>query len=211
MNNNTSEEIFVSFGLLNKIDRREIQHKCNTGKGSSGSPILLLKSKTVIGMHYCGSVTFNFGLFLFYPLLEFQKISNNLTVINKNKENNNISLALSGNNNNNVINQKVYKIYNDLKDYFLNKRNIINILNNKFNQMQIYQGFLVDKEWIDKWKAYSNYEYIKIHYLESNINDENLIKKVINETLGNNNLNYEEINNIEKYIIKDINQLKLPV
>ena len=209
INNNTSEEIFVSYGLLNNIDRREIQHKCNTGKGSSGSPILLLKSKTVIGMHYCGSVSFNLGLFLLYPLLEFQKISNNLTVIKKNIGNN-ISLSSPGYNNNIIVNQKVDKIYNDLKNYFLNERNIVNILNNNFNQMQIYQGFLVDKEWVDKWKAYSNYEYIKKHFLENNINDEELIKKGISEAIGNNNLNYDEINNIEKYIIKDINQLKLP-
>ena len=172
INNSIAEEIFVSYGLLNKIDKREIQHKCNTGKGSSGSPILLLKSKTVIGIHYGSSVginsIFNSGLFLLYPLLEFQNISNNFTVIKNNIVNNN-SLATSEFNNNNIINQKVNKIYNDIKNYFFNEKNIINILNNNYNQKHICQGFLVDEKWVDKWKKYSNYEYIKMHYLESNI------------------------------------------
>ena len=208
INNNISEEIFVSYGLLDKIDIIEIQHKCNTGKGSSGSPILLLKTKTVIGIHYGGSSSFNLGLFLLYPLTEFQNISNNFTVIKLNLGNNS-SLAVSDFNNN-LINQKVDKIYNDTKNYFFNERNVKNILNNKFNQRKIYHCFLVDEKWVDKWKKYSNYEYIKTHYFESNINDEKMIKQVIHQNLVNNNLNYDEINDIEKYIIKDINQLKLP-
>ena len=118
INNNISEEIFVSFGFLDKIDRIEIQHKCNTGKGSSGSPILLLKTKTVIGIHYGGSSSFNLGLFLLYPLTEFQNISNNFTVIKHNLGNNS-SLAVSDFNNN-LINQKVDKIYNDTKNYYFN-------------------------------------------------------------------------------------------
>ena len=207
INNNTFEEIFISYGLLNKIDRKEIQHKCYTGKGSSGSPILLLQTKTVIGIHFGGTKLFNLGLFLLYPLLEFQNINNNMTVIKSNVCDDN---ALAIFDYNNIINKKVNKIYNDIKNYLFNERNIINILNNQFSQKQIYQSFLVDEKWVDKWKKYSNYEYIKKHYLEKNINDEKMIKNIINQNLVNNNLNYDELNDIEKYIIKDINQIKLP-
>ena len=207
INNNNFEEIVISYGLLNKIDRREIQHKCFTGKGSSGSPILLLQTKTVIGIHCGGTSLFNFGIFLLYPLLEFQNIDNNMTVIKRNVGDNN-SLVLFDYNNN-IINQQVNKIYNDIKNYFFNERNIINILNNQFNQKQIYQSFLVNEKWVDKWKKYSSYEYIKIHYLDKNISDEKMVKNIINQNLVNNNLNYDELNDIEKYIIKDINQIKL--
>ena len=202
-----AEEIFASYGLLNKIDKTDLQHKCYTGKGSSGSPILLLKSKTVIGIHSGGLQKFNLGLFLLYPLLEFQNISNNITVIKSDYGINNISIISE---NDNVINKKVDKIYNDVRNYYISEWKIINIVNNKLNQAQIYQGFLVEEKWVEKWKKYSNYQFIKINYLDRNISDEKIIKQAIDGNLRNANLNYDEINDIEKNIIKYINQLKLP-
>ena len=86
---------------------------------------------------------------------------------------------------------------------------IINKVNKPINQVQIYKGFLVDKIWVDRWKKYSNYDFIKDNYLLKNFNDENIIKKSIINYLNNNNLNYDDIKDIGNYIIKDINQLKL--
>ena len=110
------KEMFASYGLLSNIEENKIKHKCNTDTGSSGSPILLLKSNKVIGIHYGSSshnFSFNFGTLILKPILEFQKISNNLLVIKKNNKNNikkNISIVGGENKiknkNNNVIEKK---------------------------------------------------------------------------------------------------------
>ena len=39
-----------------------------------------------------------------------------------------------------------------------NERDILSKLNS--NSQNIYQGFLVDNIWIEKWKIYSNYNNI---------------------------------------------------
>ena len=201
------DEIFASYGLLDNIDGNEIKHKCNTSYGSSGSPILLLKTKKVIGIHRIGSTSFNLGLLLIKPLIEFHNNSSNFYITRSNKGiiNSNSIWEIKNNN----INIRANNVYNDLKNYFLNEMDIINKVNNPTSQGQIYQGFLVDKIWVDKWKKYSNYDFIKTNYLLKNFNDENIIKKLIINYLSNNNLNYDEIKNVQNYIIKDINQLKL--
>ena len=48
-------EKYVSYGLINELrEYKIIIHYCNTEDGSSGSPILSLKSNKVIGVHYGG-------------------------------------------------------------------------------------------------------------------------------------------------------------
>ena len=42
---NRGEEICTSYGVIENIESNEILHKCNTEGGSSGSPILLLRTK----------------------------------------------------------------------------------------------------------------------------------------------------------------------
>ena len=71
------EDIAVSYGILDKINNEEINHFCNTSKGSSGSPILSLDTFKVIGIH-CGSSkdeneNCNKGIFIKYPIKEFNK------------------------------------------------------------------------------------------------------------------------------------------
>ena len=107
------KDIFASYGLLSNIEENKIKHKCNTDTGSSGSPILLLKSNKVIGIHYGSSsynFSFNFGTLILKPILEFQKISNNLLVIKKNNIKKNISIVGGENKiknkNNNVMEKK---------------------------------------------------------------------------------------------------------
>ena len=83
------KDIFASYGLLSNINDNKIYHKCETNTGSSGSPIISLKSNKVIGVHY-GSINsnlnFNIGRLLTIPIIEFQNINNNLLVINKNNK-----------------------------------------------------------------------------------------------------------------------------
>ena len=115
---NDMDEIFASYGLLDNIDGNEIKHKCNTSYGSSGSPILLLKTKKVIGIHRIGSTSFNLGLLLIKPLIEFHNNSSNFQMTRKNKGINN-SNSISEIKNNN-INSRANNVYNDLKNYYLN-------------------------------------------------------------------------------------------
>ena len=98
---NYIEEIFVSYGLLTKVKGDKITHKCSTDDGSSGSPILLLKTNKVIGVHYGGSkhnLDYNFGTLLVKSIIEFQTITNNLLVIKGNKSTNNSTIITDSNN-----------------------------------------------------------------------------------------------------------------
>jgi len=81
------ENIAVSYGILDKINNEEINHFCNTSKGSSGSPIFSLDNFKVIGIH-CGSSkdeneNCNKGIFIKYPIKEFNKQNRqNKTIFN---------------------------------------------------------------------------------------------------------------------------------
>ena len=68
-------EAFVSFGLVENIDNHEIFHNCCTDKGSSGSPILNIKSQKVLGIHrgYSGLFKLNQGSFLKKTIQDFFK------------------------------------------------------------------------------------------------------------------------------------------
>ena len=77
------KNIVVSYGLIKDIKDKEILHLCNTEVGSSGSPILLIDSFKVIGVHKGGNKIYNFneGIFFKYVIDAFNKkfknISNN--------------------------------------------------------------------------------------------------------------------------------------
>ena len=85
---NYIEDIFVSYGLLVSIDEDTIEHRCNTEEGSSGSPIISLKTNKVIGVHYGGAkgdqFESNYGILLIKSLLEFKAMTNNFLFIRKN-------------------------------------------------------------------------------------------------------------------------------
>ena len=64
----------VSYGILNKIQNKfNIIHYCSTDHGSSGSPILGLSNKKIIGIHKEGISNHNFnrGTLLKYPINEY--------------------------------------------------------------------------------------------------------------------------------------------
>jgi len=63
---------YVSYGLLNDIDKYNIMHRCSTDNGSSGAPIINLDNNKVIGMHSKGSnYNYNIGIYLKYPLKNY--------------------------------------------------------------------------------------------------------------------------------------------
>ena len=81
----------VSYGLMAQINDFEIKHRCSTEKGSSGSPILNLKTNKVIGIHKGYSniskeFQFNLGIFLKCPLNDFFENELNEEIDNEEEE-----------------------------------------------------------------------------------------------------------------------------
>ena len=72
-------EIVVSYWLLNVIEDNNINHLCSTEEGSSGSPIISLKTFKLIGIHIgnCINKNYNKVLFIKYEIEEFNKIEYN--------------------------------------------------------------------------------------------------------------------------------------
>ena len=82
------KDIMVSYGQPPQLNESEINHYCSTKEGSSGSPILLINNQKLIGIHYGSSKQFDFnkGTLIIYSIIEFEKIKNNLLLINKEGE-----------------------------------------------------------------------------------------------------------------------------
>ena len=66
-----SNDASVSYGILTKIKDNTIYHKCWTEFGSSGSPIINLKTKRVLGVHKgYENQKENIGIFLKRPIIQ---------------------------------------------------------------------------------------------------------------------------------------------
>ena len=139
---------------------------------------------------------------------------NNLQIQFKNDKNNIISKeTILGNigNNNNINSCQIpltnyeNKLYESIKIYIDNERDIVTKLNT--NSDYLYQGFLVDNIWVEKWKTCSNYNNISKLFQTNNLN-ESQIKNNIRQELLNKKLNIGDLNYIDRFILKDVNQLK---
>ena len=87
LNYMNGERILVSYGLISQINEENgINHKCITGYGSSGAPILSLRNNKLIGLHYGSSndYDYNKGTLIIYAIREFNKMEN---TVNKKKIN----------------------------------------------------------------------------------------------------------------------------
>ena len=75
-------ELNYSTGILSNTDENNkvlLRHTCGTGIGSTGSPILNVKTNRVIGIHLSKVMNKSYGLgtFLNYPLKEFISLLTN--------------------------------------------------------------------------------------------------------------------------------------
>jgi hypothetical protein len=105
------------------------------------------------------------------------------------------------------VSNNIDKICTDIINYYNIEMNFQTKLNIQNSQEQKYDGFFVDKEWDDKWKKYSYYDIIKTRYLINNISDKDTITKVIKEEQAKNYLNYDELNDVEKHLAKNIKEV----
>ena len=133
---------------------------------------------------------------------------------NKNHIINKSSLLEENKNNENLVpkpkegqnyKDKIDRVYNDVNNYEKCQQDIIQKINN--NSPKMDHLFLVDNVWIEKWKRNSFYDKIKAQYPLIQSTDEQAIKNLISNELSTNTSNYDELNDIENYIIKDVNQL----
>ena len=107
----------------------------------------------------------------------------------------------------------VDKIYLQIINFYENEKLIKSYLTDKQNII-IYKGFLIDKEWVDNWIKFSHYEIINKEFFQKDIFSAKEIKNYLkNEQINNNIINdlnkINDINNyINNYIIKDINKFE---
>ena len=144
----------VSYGIIKEINNKDFKHSCSTQNGSSGSPILNLKTKRVIGIHKKkgkSQANFNLATFLKKHIEDIQKnqglknisqIKNSLSFfpieINDKKEKNDLDV--------NKQNNEHFKNKNDIL-YNNKKNNYENEFNKKKNPKEINKD---DNNIIDK-------------------------------------------------------------
>ena len=102
----------VSFGIINRIDKYNIEHYCSTQHGSSGSPIINLLNNKIIGIHReaINSRKINRGTLLNNPINEFINSISNNNMINNNINNYNMNFN-NNMNNNNMFNNNMTNIF----------------------------------------------------------------------------------------------------
>lgn len=198
------KNILVSYGIVNKMNNNIINHSCSTDYGSSGSPIILLDTFKVIGIHkgYKGhyiinKYSYNNGIFFKSAITEFKKyieekkknILNNYKEFFKsknlkyNKYNTNKYLINNINEKKRNFNSKS-GIYNKNKNIIVNLAGkTINVENNKCCKENEF-----NKDYHDQYlKTFDNY-YKKIgrnHFKQIKINKNQYIY------YGNNVFNKE--------------------
>ena len=111
---------------------------------------------------------------------------------------------------NEPYNNEINNIFNSINAFFKFENKIANNL----VEDRTKYGLLLKKSWIDEWKDYSNYEYIKKNYLNeiknNNIpkNQENLIIKEIIEDREENKFKYKFPSETTSIEFKDEYELK---
>ena len=189
--------ILASFGLLQQISQNSIYHKCSTVYGSSGSPIILLDTNEVIGVHFGPAKhtpNTNEGTFLVEPIRQFQRMTDNILVIKKPKASNNCSRNNINNNldsgdsniktksidNNNNLSQQLTEIeshvFQNDNDKDKHKDTIV-LDQNKLKEREIEINPKVDKSKGKKLKVINKKSIEKDHRNNNQISINNDLKK----------------------------------
>ena len=105
----------MKHGLLSNISKATIYHLCNGGSHSSGSPILLLESKKIIGiiLGIKGDKNYNLGIFIKPLIIKLYKMKKINKLENKRKNKSCIkNLHISKEDSNTLVYQMQNSIYN---------------------------------------------------------------------------------------------------
>ena len=100
---------------------------------------------------------------------EYLSFRHNKNIIDK--------IVLNNSYNYNSNYEKIEKICESIFLYYNFENKIVNDLKNKQSYNNTTYEYLVSKNWIDKWKIFSNYENIKINYFQNNLNNKEHINK----------------------------------
>ena len=187
--------ILASFGLLQQIFQNSIYHKCSTVYGSSGSPIILLETNEVIGVHFGPAKhtpNTNEGTFLVEPIRQFQRMTDNILVIKKPKASNNCSrnninsnldsgdsnIKINSIDNNNNLSQRLTEIESHVFQNDNDKHNdTIVIDKNILKEREIEINPKVDKSKGKKLKVINKKSIEKDHRNNNQISINNDLKK----------------------------------
>ena len=157
-----------SEGIINRINKTNIEHSCSVDFGSSGSPILSLSTFKVIGVHKrLSNNNFNEGTLMNFIINVFNKVC-----------------PIGSNLNNNYLQNNINQINNNY--YNLND-------NNNYNKKDTNKRFIDNK--VNIYKANNNPQFINkqgipnYNYQFSNNVDYNN-KKTSSNYLQQNNYNY---------------------
>ena len=186
------ENVAVSFGFLSEINNNDIVHSCNTEYGSSGSPIILLNTFKVIGIHhgFDNSKEMNKGTFIQFAIDQFLKYNMNIEDENKDIKIENSKTKSDKEKeqkyNNFIINKKteLSSIKDTYKNFIDNKLTIRNKPKYRIRIVKSNNKFIdISKKFL-KYKNFENNKRNKI---------------VENKKTKLNNYNYKPLNNDKKY------------
>ena len=202
---NINYDKYKSFGTREKKDYENI---FNSNKAMKLMKIKQIEFKT---NRYLINMLLNGNQFIFITKELFEVIGNdkeryeypieykidNNTLIISFKEEKKLIFSYQKNNIINIYNYKkddsnydssfkeINKINKDINEYYKFEKEFRESLNNKKTSFSLdyhkKEGYLINKEWIDTWKRYTNYDEIKNKYLKKNIKIEE--KDLLNDII----------------------------
>ena len=101
--------------------------------------------------------------------------------------------------------EEINTIFKNINIYYNFEKEFINSLKGPKSSQK--KDYLVNKNWFDKWLKNSNYENIKINFLEKNINEQEIKNELIYYH-EKNKIRYSELNPIEILSFKNKNDLE---
>ena len=203
------DEAEFAVGIIKSIsiDTNVINHTCKSDPGSSGSPILDLKTNKIIGIHKSKSnhLKWNAGTFIKEPIEKFykecgNKIKSDEILIGNPKKDNEIT-NINNNNSQNKDNISSGKnVKSELKSYNINKiQNINDIANNNLSDNNNDNEFSLFNQ---ENNNYKKDDLIEKNKYKDNDNNNNNIGLKNEQVLYNNIYDESKMNNYKN--IKDV-------
>ena len=109
--------------------------------------------------------------------------------------------------NNQKNNIEIRKAFQNIKAYFEFEIKVENELKTKKKPKIYHKGYLIEKDWIDKWKHQIQYENIKADYLISNKADKEIRDKLLN-ILKEKEYKLVDLSEIKNHEFKEKQEIK---